>query len=75
MVPEALERAFFAGERTETVLFVLNDSVRVVSGTHDGRLGSVIALLAVDPRTEYLVEFGSPPFGEASVLQDHLEGI
>lgn len=75
MVPEALERAFFAGERTETVRFGINDSVQVVSGEHAGRLGVVIALLTVDPSTEYLVEFGDPPFEDGQVHQDCLRGV
>ena len=75
MVTEAFERAFFAGERTETVRFGINDSVQVVSGEHAGRLGSVIALLTVKPSTEYLVEFGDPPFEDAQVPEACLKGV
>ena len=39
LVPEALEKAFYAGHRSESVPFVINDSVVVVAWPHAGRYG------------------------------------
>lgn len=57
-IPHSIVEAFFAGTRGPLVRFVINDSIRVVSGEHAGTVGAVIALLALEPEVLFLIERG-----------------
>lgn len=71
-IPRDVDGAFMAGTRTERVHIVLNDSVRVTTGAHKGRAGSVVSLFSLDPVT-FLVEPGTAPWGDFQVAQADLE--
>jgi hypothetical protein len=74
-VPSEIEQRFFAGERSEQVRFAINDSVRVTSGPHAGRTAAVISLVAVDPEVVFVLEPGSPPWGDIEVPQASIEPL
>lgn len=57
-VPQSVDEAFFAGARSATVPFVVNDAVRVSSGPHEGRSGAVISIESTTPTMRTLVETG-----------------
>jgi hypothetical protein len=61
-----------AGTRTEQVRFVLNDAVRITSGRHKDRTGSVGSVFSLDPVT-YLIEPEAAPWGDLQVAQSDLE--
>jgi hypothetical protein len=42
----------------EGIKYGLNDSVRIISGEHEGETGSVISLTTIEPPT-YLIELSS----------------
>ena len=66
---------FYAGERGQELRFVINDAVRVTTGPSSGRTGSVVSLGALDPEPRFVVEPGTPPYGDFEVLQSQLELI
>ena len=72
-VPSEIEQRFFAGERSERVRFAINDSVRVTAGPHTGRTAAVISLVAVEPEVVFLLEPGTPPWGDMEVPQASIE--
>jgi transcription antitermination factor NusG len=71
--PSDIERRFLAGERSEQVRFAVNDSVRVTSGCHAGRTATVISIRAVEPEVVFVLEPGSPPWGDIEVPQASIE--
>ena len=75
MIPNDVERDFFAGVRTESVRFVINDPVEIGRGEHEGCRGSVISVLSVAPEVEYLVELGGSVAGDVTVRQDDLVSL
>jgi hypothetical protein len=72
-VPIETEQRFLAGERSEQVRFGINDTVRITSGPHAGRTAAVVSLVAVEPEVVFLVEPGTPPWGDLEVSQASLE--
>ena len=58
MIPVELQDAFYAGRRGDVVKFVINDSVEVTSGEHEGCVGAIISVEEVEPAVVYLVERG-----------------
>ena len=66
---------FSAGTRTETVRFVINDSVRVISGSNKKRTGAVVSIFSLEPVTTYLIEPGTEPWGDFQAAQSDLEHI
>lgn len=74
-IPNEVLNQFFAGTRTESVRFVVNDSVRVVSGLNKKRTGSVISIFSIDPVTTYLIEPGAEPWGDFQAGEADLELI
>jgi len=65
----------WAGQRDDQLRFVINGSVRVISGPHSGRTGAVISILDLEPEPTFQVEPGSPPYGDLQVRQFDLELI
>ena len=59
-------------EPIESVLFGLNDYVRIISGEFDGSGASVISLTSLEPVT-YLVEHDSSIGGDLVISQSELE--
>jgi len=74
-IPNEVSEQFFAGERTESVRFVVNDSVRVTSGLNKKRTGSVVSIFSLEPVTTYLIEPGTEPWGDFQAAQSDLELI
>jgi hypothetical protein len=74
-IPNEVSKQFFAGKRTERVRFVVNDSVRVVSGLNKKRMGSVVSIFSLEPVTTYLIEPGAEPWGDFQAAQSDLELI
>ena len=73
-IPREVDDQFMSGSRTDVVVFVLNDAVRVTAGAHKGRTGAVVSLFSLDPVT-YLVEPSAAPWGDLQVAQSDLELI
>jgi hypothetical protein len=73
-IPREVDDKFRSGSRTEAVVFVLNDAVRVAAGAHKGRTGVVVSLFSLEPVT-YLVEPAAAPWGDFQVSQSDLEQI
>lgn len=65
-VPDAIRVAFYAGARSSTLPYCVNDTVQVVVGEHSGRKGSVISVESIGSDPQYLVELGD--VGEDVVL-------
>jgi hypothetical protein len=57
-LPAEIEEAFFAGERSEAVPLVINDSVTITSGEHEGSGAAVISQVSMGEDPVYLVELG-----------------
>jgi hypothetical protein len=57
-IPDEIQDAFYAGNRSEIVKFVINDAVEVVTGDHAGKLCAVISIQQLEPEVVYLVEHG-----------------
>ena len=55
-VPDAIRDAFYAGARSSTLPFCVNDPVQVVGGEHSGRKGSVISVESIGSDPQFLVE-------------------
>ncbi len=66
------EQRFYAGERTDVVRFVINDSVEFEAEDGTRRAGSVISIRSLEPEVSYIVEPGSEPFGDAVVPQSKM---
>lgn len=74
-IPNEVLDQFFAGTRTEAVRFVLNDPVRVVSGSNKQRTGAVVSVFSLKPVTTYLIEPGAEPWGDFQAAESDLELI
>jgi hypothetical protein len=58
MKNKKLEKEFYEATRSETLPFVINDSVEVVNGIHKGKGAAVISIYSLEPELTYLIEFG-----------------
>jgi hypothetical protein len=56
---DEVDRRFLASEPIEGVVFLLNDSVEVITGPHCGARGAVVGLDALTPEPIYVVELGN----------------
>jgi hypothetical protein len=74
-IPNEVLEKFLAGTRTEATRFVINDSVRVISGSNKKRTGAVISIFSLEPVTTYLIEPGAEPWGDFQAAQSDLELI
>ena len=76
-LPDSLRaerESFYAGDRTERLPLVVNDSVCIKEGSKKGQFAAVISLECIDPEPLYLVELGLD--GDEVVLPlSHLERI
>ena len=72
-IPDNVSELFYAGTRTDAVRFVINDSVRIKSGSSSGRIGAVVSIVSLEPETTFLVEPGAEPHGDLCVSQSDLE--
>jgi hypothetical protein len=57
-IAKDVEDAFYAGVRSATVPFVINDCVVVVGGPRSGSGGAVICIEAIEPSLRLRVELG-----------------
>ena len=71
-VDSVTEQRFFAGERTDIVMFVINDSVDFEAEDGSRRGGAVISVLSLEPEVSYLIEPGSEPWGDVIVPQSRM---
>ena len=69
-----MEKEFYEGNRTETVPFVINDSVEITIGTAKGKLAAVISIEPSDSGMSYLVEPGDGS-GDLIIEARHLKLI
>jgi hypothetical protein len=74
-IPNEVLDQFFAGSRTKAVRFVVNDSVRVISGLNKKRTGAVVSIFSLDPVTTYLIEPAAEPWGDFQAADSDLELI
>jgi hypothetical protein len=56
IIPNAINDAFYAGKRSEQILYIINDTVLVIEGSHEGSECAVISVEKIDPEVFYLVE-------------------
>lgn len=56
---QSIEDAWYSCEDIEGVKFHLIDSVEVIEGEHNGKIGAVISLLPLKGIPEYLVELNT----------------
>lgn len=72
MTQRDLEARWVTPEGIPGVAFRFGDNVRVCSGKEAGKIGRVVALLAIEPVPLYVLEFMST--GESlNVLQSEIE--
>jgi len=74
-VPKDIIDRFYTGNRTPDVKFVVNDTVRVTAGEHEGRTGAVVSIVSLKPEITFTIEPGEKPYGEFQVPQSLLERI
>jgi len=74
-IPNDVLDQFFAGTRTDAVRFVVNDSVRVISGLNKKRTGAVVSIFSLNPVTTYLIEPSVEPWGDFQAAESDLELI
>ena len=68
-----LESKWFSGEEISNVLFQLNQTVEIGSGTYEGNKGAIISLLQIEPEVRYFIEIEN---GESlSVLQTQIKKL
>ncbi len=72
-ISDEINDRFLAGGRTDEIRFTLNDPVRIISGRHAKRVGSVISILTIEPEVTYLIEPGEPPWDNLQISQSRLE--
>ena len=72
-IPSDIERQFFAGVRSDTVRFVINDSVTFRDANNNQRTGSIISIHSLNPQVTYVVEPGDQPWGDILVSQYDLK--
>jgi len=65
-VPKSIDLAFYAGRRTESLGWAVDDAVTVLSGPRAGDVASVISIERIHPHVELLVEYGTD--GESVVV-------
>ena len=53
-----MELAFYEGVRSDSMPFVINDAVEIISGPSKGKLVAVISIQPADSGLSYLVELG-----------------
>ena len=58
MLPESLEQDFYAGRRSPTLAFGVDDEVEVTAGEYAGRRGWLVAIDRREAEPRFLVEFG-----------------
>ncbi len=58
MINKEIEADFYAGNRSDKLPFVVNDSVEILQGDYKGRAAAVISAENVEPETTYLIELG-----------------
>ena len=71
-VDSDFEQRFFAGDRTDIVRFVINDSVDFEAENGSRRAGAVISIHSLEPEVSYLVEPASEPWGDVIVPQSKM---
>jgi hypothetical protein len=74
-VPADIEEAFLSGQRTAKTRFAVNDGVRVLEAEGPNTLGSVVAIVELNPEPIYLVELASAPYGDLKVSESALEKV
>ena len=55
-VPDWMDAAFYAQQRSERVPLVINDTVEIVSGPNAGAEAAVISIVAIRPNLSFVVE-------------------
>jgi len=73
MERDEIDWRFNRREPVGGLAFLLNDSVKVVSGPHRGATGSVIAVHELTPRPIYVVELGTGQ--DVHLAQSELVGV
>lgn len=58
-IPEDIEKHLFNGQPTSKNKFGINAAVSIKSGPHKQHNGSVVSLIAIEPKTKYLVELST----------------
>nr|WP_319492529.1 KOW motif domain-containing protein [uncultured Desulfobacter sp.] len=55
-IPKEIDEAFYLGQRSDQVKFVINDTVHVISGKHKGKESAVISINTIAPDVTYILE-------------------
>jgi len=66
-----IDDSFFRGECIPPLRFTLNDSVTVTVGASQGKTGSVVSIVSIEPEVVLLVELDDGT-GDARVAQSAL---
>lgn len=66
-----LAQAFLNGEAMPGVKFFHNDLVRVVAGSHVGKVGSLVTVLTLEPQPRFVLELESGH--DVEVMQSDIE--
>ncbi len=56
VISKEINDAFFRGERSEKIKYVINDTIEVTNGQHKGIEGAVISVETLAPEVTYIVE-------------------
>jgi len=75
-VPKQVDDAFYAGQRSIDVPFVINDAVAIVAGEYRGITGAAISIESFRPKVQLRIECGKTgadvivPIDAVRLLQD-----
>ena len=72
IIPNEVNDAFFSGQRSEKIKYIINDTVLVTQGSYKGKEGAVISIEKTEPEVIYIVEVLDGT-GDIVVPQNSLE--
>ena len=72
IIPNEVNDAFFSGQRSEKIKYIINDTVLVTQGSYKGKEGAVISIEKTEPEVFYIVEVLDGT-GDIVVTQNSLE--
>lgn len=74
IIPNEINDAFFAGQRSDRIKFVINDTVLITSGEYIGKEAAVISIVELEPEVVYLLETFDGT-GDITVSQNEIKLI
>ncbi len=55
-IPKEINDAFYTGNRSEKIKYVINDTVKITDGEYKGKEAAVISVESIEPNVSFLLE-------------------